>query len=139
MLALSHLRPQRVAVAPGTRGLSSASTLSRLPVDGLCAIGIVGNSAPSVLSAAFLGTFCVWGTRSRLWSRGRLPFRIPLSSRSRLRGVAGARRQLALLLRLPAHHAEIACRAPRLRSPCGLRFPLEIWLRSSAKISPEPP
>jgi hypothetical protein len=46
-----------VALAPGTRGLSSASTLSWLLVDGLCATGVVGKSAPSVLSAAFLGMF----------------------------------------------------------------------------------
>ena len=46
-----------------------------------------------------------------VWSRKRLPFCIPLSARSRLRGLAGARRQLALLL--------------RLHRPRGLRFPLE--------------
>jgi hypothetical protein len=56
MLALSQLGPQRVALAPGTRGLSSASTLSWLLVGGR-AIGVVGKSAPSVLSAAFLGMF----------------------------------------------------------------------------------
>jgi hypothetical protein len=35
----------------------------------------------------------------RLWYKGRLPFGIPLSPRSLLPGLTGARRQLALLLR----------------------------------------
>ena len=44
-------------------------------------------------------TSCAWNRIERL-VRERLPFGIPLYARSRLRGIAGARRRLALLLRL---------------------------------------
>ena len=50
--------------------------------------------------SAILADFVHLESRGELWPRGRLPFCIPPSARSLLRGSAGARRQLALLLRL---------------------------------------
>ncbi len=59
----------------------------------LCAEGVAKSSSSD------WRTSCT-GIEWELWSRRRLPFGIPPSARSLLRGITGARRQLALLLRL---------------------------------------
>src|SRR5579863_1360199 len=57
-------------------------------------------------SACDIGELPALGIEWELWSRRHLPFGIPPSARSLLRGNAGARRQLALLLRL---HRPVGC------------------------------
>lgn len=75
-----------------------------------------------------------------VWSRKRLPFGIPLSARSRLQGLAGARRQLALLLRLPPQQANSGpVGGPGLHRPTGYGFRSKSVCKVQRKISPEPP